>query len=256
MSAAVVTGAGRGIGRAIAVALAQRGFDLALSWLTDKDAMSDTAAKCEGFGVKVRELQTDVRIEAAADQLADVAVGELGGLDIWVNNAGVSVYAPIIETTAEQMSHMSEVNLLGTFYGLKAAAKRMLADGTKGRIINIASDLGLLAATGLGGYSATKFAVVGLTQAAALELGPDGISVNAICPGTVETDMVKAEEMAEASLRGCSIEEVRERLVRAIPAGRLCTVEDVGTTVAWMADGAPSYLTGQSICVNGGSVLR
>jgi meso-butanediol dehydrogenase/(S,S)-butanediol dehydrogenase/diacetyl reductase len=151
---------------------------------------------------------------------------------------------------------MVDVNLMGTFHGLRAAARSMVATATKGAIINVASDLGVQAASGLGGYSATKFAVVGLTQAAALELGPAGITVNAVCPGTVETDMVVAEEEAEAAQKGVTRDEVRRRLVEGVPAGRLCTVEDVGHLVTWLAGPHASYVNGQALCVNGGSVLH
>jgi len=120
--------------------------------------------------------------------------------------------------------------------------------------VNVASDLGLQAAPLLAGYSATKFAVVGLTQAAAMELAPAGVTVNAVCPGTVETDMVLAEQRAEAELTSSTVAEVRRRLVAEVPAGRLCTAEDVGALVAWLAGPGAQHVTGQSICVNGGSI--
>jgi len=253
---AVVTGAGRGLGRGIALSLARAGFDLVLCWHRDKDAVHDTLLACETAGSQVRELQGDVSDPATSQDLVDTALAELGSLDVWVNNAGVSVFAPVTETTDEQMRRMVDVNVLGAFHGLRAAARSMTATATRGRIINVASDLGVQAAPGLGGYSATKFAVVGLTQAAAVELGPAGIAVNAVCPGTVETDMVLAEERAEADLRGVSVDDVRRRLVDAVPSGRLCSVEDVGQMVAWLAGPDASYVNGQALCVNGGSVLH
>jgi NAD(P)-dependent dehydrogenase (short-subunit alcohol dehydrogenase family) len=108
----------------------------------------------------------------------------------------------------------------------------------------------------LAGYSATKFAVVGMTQAAAVELAPFGVTVNALCPGTVETDMVLAEQAAEAALGGRSTEEVRQRLLSEVPAGRLCSPQDVGAAAAWLVSDAASFVTGQAICVNGGSILH
>jgi len=116
--------------------------------------------------------------------------------------------------------------------------------------------LGLRGAPLLAGYSATKFAVVGLTQAAAVELAPHGITVNAVCPGTAETDMVLAEQAAEAHWQGRSIDEVRQRLMSAVPAGKLCTPEDVGSVVAWLSSPGAAYVTGQAICTNGGSILH
>jgi NAD(P)-dependent dehydrogenase (short-subunit alcohol dehydrogenase family) len=128
--------------------------------------------------------------------------------------------------------------------------------GRPGRIVNIASDLGLQAFPYLGGYAATKFAVVGLTKTAALELGPSGITVNAVCPGTAETDMVTAERASETTLTGSSPDEVRASYLDGIPAGRFCTPEDVGGLVAWLCGPAAAYITGQAICINGGSVLH
>ncbi len=253
---AVVTGAGRGLGRGIATALAGAGFDLVLSWHKDKDAVNDTLSSCEYLGSKVRELQGDVVGPTMSDALVTLALSELGSLDVWVNNAGVSVFAPLTETTAEQMGRMVDVNLMGTFHGLRAAARSMVATATRGKIINVASDLGVQAAMGLGGYSATKFAVVGLTQAAALELGPAGITVNAVCPGTVETDMVLAEEAGRGRAQG--------RLARAgAPpfgrrgAGRPPLHGRGRRQVGGLVGGADaSYVNGQALCVNGGSVLH
>jgi meso-butanediol dehydrogenase / (S,S)-butanediol dehydrogenase / diacetyl reductase len=253
---AVVTGGSRGLGRGIAFALADAGCDLALGWRRDADALAVTAGGARQRGATVLAVQGDMRDPATAQLLAKEAVTGLGSIDVWVNNAGVSVLGPLLETTAGDMSYMVEVNYLGTFYGLQAAARAMETAGRGGRIVNVASDLGLLAAPLLAGYSATKFAVVGLTQAAALELAPHRISVNAVCPGTVETDMVLAEQAAEAAWSRTSVGEVRDRLIRAVPAGRLCTPEDVGALVAWLVSPMAGFVTGQAICTNGGSILH
>jgi NAD(P)-dependent dehydrogenase (short-subunit alcohol dehydrogenase family) len=253
---AVVTGGGRGLGRGIALALAEAGCDLVLGWNSNPEALAATVADAGRMGSRVQTVHGDVADPATSAQLAKVAAGEMGGLDVWVNNAGVSVLAPVLQTTPEDMAHMMDINVLGTFHGLQAAAGAMAAGGEGGRIINVASDLGLVAAPLLAGYSASKFAVVGLTQAAAVELAPLQISVNAVCPGTVETDMVLAEQAAEAGWSGDSVDAVRERLLGAVPAGRLCTPEDVGALVTWLASPGASYVTGQAICTNGGSILR
>jgi NAD(P)-dependent dehydrogenase (short-subunit alcohol dehydrogenase family) len=253
--AAVVTGAGRGIGRAIAIGLAEAGFDLAIGWNSDEAAAEATAKAAAEFGSHVVLVQSDVTDEASADALAAVSADVLGGLDLWVNNAGISVLAPLLETTADDARRQMDVNYLGTFHGLVAAGRAMTASGG-GRIVNIASDLGLQAAPLLAAYSASKFAVVGLTQAAAIELAPYGITVNAVCPGTVETDMVLAEERAEAAIEGTGVDEVRGRLRAAVPVGRLCTGADVAGTVVFLASDAASFFTGQAICINGGSVLH
>ena len=251
---AVVTGAGRGIGRAIAIALAEVGYDLVLGWNSDEAAVEQTLKMVAGQGVLACAVRGDIADEATSTALALAAL-ELGGLDVWVNNAGVSVFSSLLETTAAQARTQMEVNFLGTFHGCVSAGKTMSSRGG-GRIINIASDLGVLAAPLLAAYSASKFAVVGLTQAAAVELAPAKINVNALCPGTVETDMVLAEEESEARVRGVTVEQVRARLLGGVPAGRLCRESDVANMVTFLSSPAASYLTGQAICVNGGSILH
>ena len=251
---AVVTGAGRGLGRGIACQLARDGCDLVLGWRSNESAVRETVDRVTGLGARALAVQGDVSDRFTSEQLAKAAVSDLGGLDVWVNNAGISRLSPLLETTVADMGAMMDVNFFGTFHGVQAAGMAMKESGRGGRIINVASDLGLVAAPLLAGYSASKFAVVGLTQAAAVELAPYGISVNAVCPGTVETDMVLAEEQAEADLVGTSLDAVRQRLLEDVPAGRLCTSEDVAALVAWLATPAASFVTGQAICTNGGSI--
>jgi len=122
--------------------------------------------------------------------------------------------------------------------------------------VNVSSEVGLQAFALLGAYAATKFAVVGLTQAAAIELAPSGITVNAVCPGTAETDMVLAERASEVVITGASADATRAAYLAAIPAGRFCTPADVGAAVVWLAGPGAAYVTGQSLCINGGSVLH
>jgi meso-butanediol dehydrogenase/(S,S)-butanediol dehydrogenase/diacetyl reductase len=253
---AVVTGGGRGLGRGIALALARQDCDLVLGWRHDDTTMAATIVELRDLGAVAVPIRGDVRDPASAADLVKVATEEFGRIDIWVNNAGISVLAPVLSTTVEEMVSMMEVNYFGTFHGLQAAAATMIGTGRRGRIINVASDLGLKAAPMLAGYNATKFAVVGLTQAAAVELAPHGIRVNAVCPGTVETDMVVAEEAAEAGWTGTTAVDVRQRLLADVPAGRLCTADDVGALVAWLASPAAEFVTGQAICTNGGSILH
>jgi meso-butanediol dehydrogenase/(S,S)-butanediol dehydrogenase/diacetyl reductase len=255
MSAAVVTGGGRGLGRGIALALAASGFDLVVGYAAGQGAVDATASEVRAMGRRAETVRGDVADAGTAKLLVDAAA-ELGGLDAWVNNAGVSVLAPVIDTAPADMARMLDVNVMGTLHGIQAAARWFLETDRPGRIVNIASDLGVQACPNLGGYAATKFAVVGLTQAAALELGPAGITVNAVCPGTAETDMVLAERASEVRLSGTSADEVRDSYLRAIPTGRFCTPADVGALVSWLCSPAASYVTGQAICTNGGSILH
>jgi NAD(P)-dependent dehydrogenase (short-subunit alcohol dehydrogenase family) len=206
-------------------------------------------------GWPARAVAGDVVDPATATALVSAAA-ELGQLAVWVNNAGVSVLAPLIDTTSDEMAHMVDVNVMGTFHGTRAAAAAMIAAGSGGRIVNIASEAGVQAFPLLGAYSATKFAVVGLTQAAAIELGIHGITVNAICPGTAETDMVLAEREREVAISGRSPDEVRGSYLDGIPLGRFCEPDDVGALVAFVAGPGGAYVTGQSLCTNGGSVLH
>jgi meso-butanediol dehydrogenase / (S,S)-butanediol dehydrogenase / diacetyl reductase len=253
---AVVTGGGRGLGAGIALALGARGHDLVLGWRRDAVAAAETADAVRAMGRRVELVYGDVADADTAKLLVDAAVVNLGRLDVWVNNAGVSLIAPVIDTPPIEMERMLSVNVVGTLHGIQAAARAMLEQGSGGRIINLASDAGLQGFPNLGGYAATKFAVVALTQTAALELAGAGITVNAVCPGTAETAMNQAEWATERTLTGQTTDEVRDSYLEQIPLGRFCAPEDVGSTVAWLAGSGAGFVTGQAICVNGGTVLH
>jgi NAD(P)-dependent dehydrogenase (short-subunit alcohol dehydrogenase family) len=255
MTTAVVTGGGRGLGRGIALALARAGFDLVLGYVGGQAGIDATATDVRAAGRRAEAVRGDVADAGTAKLLLDAAL-DLGGLDAWVNNAGVSVLAPIVDTPPTDLTRMLDVNVMGTLHGIQAAARWFLETGRQGRIVNVASDLGVQAFPNLGAYAATKFAVVGLTQAAGVELAPAGITVNAVCPGTAETDMVLAERASEVALTGSSSGAVRDSYLRAVPAGRFCTPDDVGALVSWLCGPAASYVTGQAICINGGSILH
>jgi meso-butanediol dehydrogenase/(S,S)-butanediol dehydrogenase/diacetyl reductase len=253
---AVITGASRGLGRGIAVSVAEAGFDVVVGFVADADGAAETVALVEARGRRAVAVAGDVTEPNTAKTLLEAATVGLGGLDAWVNNAGVSVLAPLVDTNPDDIVRMLDVNLMGAVHGLQAAARWFLDDGSGGRIVNVASEAGVLGFPYLGGYSATKFAVVGLTQVAAVELAPHGITVNAVCPGTAETDMVFAERDSEVAFTGASHDAVRRSYLDNIPAGRFCTPDDVGAAVAYLVSPGAAYVTGQSICINGGSVLR
>ncbi len=255
MTVAVVTGAGRGLGRGIALALAADGADLVLGYRRDAAAAEETAAACRAAGARVELVAGDVREAATARALADAAVGGLGGLDVWVNNAGASFIAPVLETDPAELAALLDVNVIGVLHGLRAAAAIMVAQG-HGRIVNLASDAGLQGFRYLGGYAASKFAVIALTQTLALELAGTGVTVNAVCPGTAETAMNEAEWAAQTALTGQPRDDVRTGYLADIPVGRFCEPADVGAAVAFLASDRASFVTGQSWCINGGTVLH
>jgi acetoin reductase-like protein len=256
VTVAVVTGGGRGLGRGIALALADAGHDLVLGWRADAAAADETATQVRARGRRAETVEGDVVDPATAKLLVDAAVGGFGSIDVWVNNAGVSLIASVVDTPIAEMERMLAVNVTGTLLGIQAAARAMQEAGAGGRIVNLASDAGLQGFPYLGAYAATKFAVVGLTQTAALELAPDGITVNAVCPGTAETAMNRAEWDTETALTGLALDAVRARYLDDIPLGRFCTPADVGGAIAWLASPAAAFVTGQSVCVNGGTVLH
>ncbi|MCC6434236.1 MAG: SDR family oxidoreductase [Acidimicrobiales bacterium] len=255
MSAAVVTGASRGLGRGICIALARRGVDVLVLHRDSPAEAEATASACRSLGVQAEPMAADVCDPAALRAAAETAVERFGGLDGWVNNAGISTIAAVLDTTDEEFRRLFETNVLGVQHGMQAAIGPMRAAG-RGRIVNLASDAALSAFPLLGAYAATKFAVRALTQTAALELAGSGITVNAVCPGTAETDMNEREWAIEMALTGSNRDEVRARYLADIPAGRFVTPEDVGQVVAWLATEATELITGQSICVNGATVLH
>jgi meso-butanediol dehydrogenase/(S,S)-butanediol dehydrogenase/diacetyl reductase len=252
---AVVTGAGRGLGRAIARHLAADGWDLVLGYSQSQDAAVGLARELSKDDREVVTVGGDVSDPATAVALADAAES-VGELRVWINNAGVSSLGPLLDTPVDELDRQMRVNLYGTFLGLQEGARRMIANGSGGCIVNVASEAGVQAFPLLGAYSATKFAVVGLTQAAAIELAPHAITVNAVCPGTAETDMVMAERSSEVSVTGRSPDAVRQSYLDGIPLARFCEPDDVGALVAFVAGPGATYLTGQALCTNGGSVLR
>jgi NAD(P)-dependent dehydrogenase (short-subunit alcohol dehydrogenase family) len=254
--AAVVTGGGRGIGRGICLALAEAGFDLVVGWTKGADKAAETVAEAQRLGVRAHAVQGDVGDPLTSVRLAECAQEAFGQLDCWVNNAGILIAGPLLELTTDDVSRSFEVNFFGTFHGVQAAARAMIAAGTGGRIINVSSEAGLRAWPLYGAYAPTKFAQLGLTQVAAQELGRHGILVNAVCPGLIETDMVAAKWPLEAALTGRTVEEIRAGSVADTLTGRLCTPTDVGATVAWLAGSGAANITGQSICVNAGVTLH
>lgn len=244
---AVVTGGAVGIGRAIATALAAHGVRVAIADLDEKNAARTAAELGEGhigIGIDVRKRQS---VEAS---LADV-VRQFGGYDILCANAGVSTMNRAVDLTDEEWDFNFDVNARGVFLTNQIAARYFLAS-KQGVIVNTASLAAKVGAPLLAHYSASKFAVLGWTQALARELAPAGIRVNAVCPGFVRTSMQEREVEWEASLRGITPAAVTEDYVRQTPLGRLETPEDIAGLVCFLASDAARFMTGQGINVTGG----
>ena len=252
---AVVTGGGRGIGAGISKALAHHGFDVVIGWTSDQAAAVKTAAVIDDTtSARTTLVQGDVSEEQTSKELAKAALEEFGRLDCWVNNAGYMAAGSILELSGEQVRRCFEINLMGTFYGIQSAAAAMGDAG--GRIVNISSEAGIRAWPLYGAYAPSKFAQIGLGQVAAIELGRRGITVNTVCPGIIETDMVLDKWAAESALTQTPIDQLRAAVTAETLTGALCTPEDIGDAVAWLASSSAGSVTGQSICVNAGVTLH
>ena len=245
---AIVTGGGRGIGAAIARHLAELGAAVTVMG-RDAARLEETAAALPG----ARALTCDVTDEAAVGRAFAQAVDASGDLYILVNNAGAVVSAPLAKTTLDQFRAMIEVNLTGAFLCCRAALPAMLAAGT-GRIVNIASTAGLRGGAYISAYCAAKHGLVGLTRALALEIADKGITVNAVCPGYTETDMVRRAIANIVEKTGRSEAEARADLVETNPQGRLIQPDEVAATVAFLCQPGADSITGQAIVLAGGEV--
>lgn len=248
---AAVTGAGSGIGAAIARELARRGFHVVV---TDIDLESAQGVAGEIPSGEAHLL--DVTSPVACDEVVRGVIETHGRLDVWVSNAGISKMQRFVDVSPTDLVRNFEVNTFGVFYAGQSAARAMIEVGTAGRIINTASMAGKQGRVPfLADYVASKFAVVGLTQAMAFELAPYGIRVNAVCPGFVATPMQSRELVWEAELRGSDPETVKQSWIDDTPLSRLQTPEDVAKVVAFLASDDAEFITGESISVNGGAFM-
>lgn len=241
---AVVTGGGRGIGRAIALALADAGADVAVNYSRGADAAGEVVAEIERRGRRALAVGFDVADEAAVDQGFRQIFEFFGSrLDILVNNAGIAVDSLLVRTKPEDWARTIGINLTGAFNCARSAAKPMMK-ARFGRIVNISSVIGESGNAGQAAYSASKSGLFGLTKSLAQELGSRGITVNAITPGYIVTDMTA----------GMPAEQT-EKLLESIPLGRLGESEDVAQLVAFLSGPGAGYITGQIIGVNGGMYM-
>ena len=244
---AIVTGAATGIGFAIAKALAAQDVSVVIADLNLEAAQAAAAS----LGAGHHAVKIDVRERASVQAAFDEALSSFGALDICVANAGVSTMRRAVDLTDDDWDFNMNVNARGVFLTNQVATRYFIKEN-KGVIVNTASLAAKIGAPLLAHYSASKFAVVGWTQALARELAPQGIRVNAVCPGFVRTSMQEREILWEAELRGMTPAEVEEDYIRQTPLGRIETPEDVAGVVVFLCSDAARFMTGQALNVTGG----
>ena len=240
---ALVTGASRGIGRAIALCLAAEGARVALNYAGNVKAAEEVKASVEAAGGTAILCQADIADSAAVEAMIADVVKEFGAIDILVNNAGITRDTLLMRMKDEDFAKVLDTNLKGVFYCTKAVSKLMMKKRS-GRIVNVASVVGLVGNAGQTNYAAAKAGVIGFSKSAAKELASRGITVNVVAPGFIGTDMT-------AGLP----ESVKEKMLTDIPLGRMGEAEDVANAVLFLASDQASYITGQVVNVDGGMVM-
>ncbi len=252
---ALITGGGRGIGRAIALQFASEGASVAVAARSLDQVVSVAAELNEQFQTKALGVVCDVSDVSSVQQMFET-VGKFfeRSPDIMVNNAGIAESAPLVKTTDELWRRILEINLSGTFYCTRAALPAMIANGW-GRIINVASIAGKTGAPYVAAYSASKHGVVGLTRSVALEVATKGITVNAICPGYVDTEMVSRGIENITSKTKLSADEALDSLKKMSPQNRIIAPEEVAALALLLASDEGAGINGQAINVDGGTVL-
>lgn len=240
---ALVTGASRGIGRAIALALAAKGFAVALNYAGSHDAAEAVKKEIEAAAGKAFTVQGDVSKSEDVDRVFKAVKDEFGGLDVLVNNAGINRDALLIRMKESNWDDVIATDLKSDFLTTKAAAAMMMRK-RKGSIINISSVVGIMGNIGQANYAAAKAGVIGLTKACAKEMAARNIRVNAVAPGFIETAMTDGIP-----------EKIREGMISSIPMGRMGQPEDVAKAVCFLASDDSSYITGQVLVVDGGLVM-
>ncbi|MBN2143995.1 MAG: 3-oxoacyl-[acyl-carrier-protein] reductase [Candidatus Aureabacteria bacterium] len=239
---AVITGAGRGIGRSIAEVLASEGARIAVCEISS-ELGEETCSIIKNKGGEACSFGVDVRNAVAVQNVIDKIIDKYGGIDILVNNAGVTRDNLILRMKDEDWDFVLDTNLKGTFYFTRSVLKPMMKNRS-GAIINVASVIGITGNAGQSNYSASKAGVIGLTKSTAKEVASRGIRVNAVAPGFIETDMTRKLD-----------ETVREKIMEKIPLGVMGMPEDVANTVLFLASDKAKYVTGQVIVIDGGMVM-
>ena len=241
---ALITGASRGIGRAICVKLASEGTDIVFSYRSGDEAASETVNLCREYGIEIHAIKADVSNSEECERLIKEAVDLLGGrIDILVNNAGITKDGLLMKMSEDDFDAVVDTNLKGAFHCIRFVSRAMIRQRS-GRIINISSVSGVLGNAGQANYAASKAGVIGLTKSAARELAGRKITVNAVAPGFIRTEMTAVLS-----------EKVKEKAVLQIPMERFGEAEDVAQAVAFLASEQAGYITGQVLCVDGGMAM-
>lgn len=240
---AIVTGAGRGIGREVAIKLAQSGVDVVINYSRSEDAALETKKLCEAAGAKTVLAKGDVSSEEECKAIVDLAISELGRLDILVNNAGITRDGLGVRMSSDDFDSVVKTNLYGPFYMIKAAASVMMRK-RYGRIVNISSVTGIVGNAGQVNYAAAKAGIIGMTKSFARELAGRGVTVNAVAPGFISTAMTDAIP-----------EEAAEKLKSNIPMGRAGTTADVASAILFLTTEESGYITGEVLKVDGGMAM-
>lgn len=252
---ALVTGAAQGIGRGIALRLAKEGVNIALVD-RNQEKLDMVQREIQALGGKASTFIADIADRDQVYNAIDHAESMLHSFDIMINNAGIAQVQALSDVTPEEFHKIVDINIGGVLWGIQAAAKKFKQRQQKGKIINACSIAGHDGFALLGVYSATKFAVRALTQAAAKEYASHGITVNSYCPGVVGTDMWVEIDQRFAEITGAAVGETYKKYVEGIALGRAETPEDVAALVAFLASEDSNYITGQSILTDGGMVYR
>lgn len=246
---AIITGASRGIGRAIAERYAEEGADLFLV-ATGLPQLEPVREAVAAQGGRITLYAADVSDRDQVETMIAAAAQSMGGLDVLVNNAGIYKAARFIDYTPEDFDRVQKVNTYGVFHAMQFALRHMQAAGG-GKIVNVASTAGKWESMNQGAYNTSKHAVVGMTRCAALEHARDGITINAICPGFVETDMI-GEFDAHAAINNVSVEQLKAGLLSRVPMGRMLQPVEIAHLAVYLGSSESDGMTGQTITISGG----